>query len=287
MSEMIGEVYIVLGMHRSGTSMVAGMLHRAGVSMGLPQDFYPPSSKENIKGFYENVHFRRVNDSILRIYGYVTKQWNPTFERSEQLRDSWALRNLPRIRFLRGLGYLYLVLKRRWLGHTMRSLLRRYSTRFGRWGWKDPRQMLTLPEWYTEIRALRMVNDLRVVFVFRHPLSVAVSMRKRGDIQTVAHGLAVWHLYNREAISFVRAHSIPTVVVSYESLVGGTPSTHAALRSFLQEPLSAPEILSFIDADLNRSGQERDCVELRGLDPDVNCLYEQLIGLSDSVIGLE
>jgi hypothetical protein len=48
---------IVLGCYRSGTSAVAGILHRLGVVMG--KEFDKPA-KSNPKGYYEDLEFKRV-----------------------------------------------------------------------------------------------------------------------------------------------------------------------------------------------------------------------------------
>jgi len=52
----------VVGMHRSGTSAVAGVLHRLGVFMG--DDLLPPS-ETNPKGYFEDRRFVELHTKIL------------------------------------------------------------------------------------------------------------------------------------------------------------------------------------------------------------------------------
>ena len=68
-------ITIILGMHRSGTSTVAGVLHLNKIIMGTYQNFWPRPLTQNPKGFYENydftpnkliVRYRRNTDSIKR-----------------------------------------------------------------------------------------------------------------------------------------------------------------------------------------------------------------------------
>ena len=55
---------VVLGMHRSGTSLACGLLHRAGVYFGESPDLIRPN-EENPKGFWERTDVRALNDSLL------------------------------------------------------------------------------------------------------------------------------------------------------------------------------------------------------------------------------
>ena len=54
---------IVLGMHRSGTSAVSGMLAELGVFMG--SSLYAPQKGVNEKGFFENSLLVDLNEKLL------------------------------------------------------------------------------------------------------------------------------------------------------------------------------------------------------------------------------
>ena len=68
---------MILGMHRSGTSTVAGVLHMNNIAMGTYENFWPRPLSQNPKGFYENFHFRKINDQMLKFSGYDVKSYNP------------------------------------------------------------------------------------------------------------------------------------------------------------------------------------------------------------------
>jgi hypothetical protein len=56
------EIILVLGMHRSGTSCIAGILHAMGLQMG---DNLMQPNNENPKGFFEDSDIVYLNDTIL------------------------------------------------------------------------------------------------------------------------------------------------------------------------------------------------------------------------------
>ena len=58
----------IVGMHRSGTSMVAKLLQQAGLNLGDEADLMPPA-EENPEGFYEHLEFVRLNDEVLNVAG--------------------------------------------------------------------------------------------------------------------------------------------------------------------------------------------------------------------------
>src|SRR5688572_14655735 len=58
----------IVGMHRSGTSMVAKVLQQAGLHLGTEADLMPPAA-ENPEGFFEHLGFVRLNDDVLNAAG--------------------------------------------------------------------------------------------------------------------------------------------------------------------------------------------------------------------------
>ena len=55
---------VVLGMHRSGTSALTGMLHSLGIHLGPEEDLKSPQ-KDNPQGFWENNTLVEFNDRLL------------------------------------------------------------------------------------------------------------------------------------------------------------------------------------------------------------------------------
>jgi hypothetical protein len=60
---------------------------------------------------------------------------------------------------------------------------------------KDPRMCITLPTW------LKLLDDKpAIVFTYRHPLEVALSLKQREEGFTMEHGLRLWIAYNMRAL---------------------------------------------------------------------------------------
>jgi len=76
------------------------------------------------------------------------------------------------------------------------------------WGWKDPRNSLTLPFWR------RIVPDLRLVICLRNPLEVSHSLRVRGDLIRIPL-FQLWLTYYRELLSAIPPEQ--RVVTHYQS----------------------------------------------------------------------
>ena len=68
------------------------------------------------------------------------------------------------------------------------------------WGWKDPRNSLTLRFWQS------LLPNLKTVIIFRNPLEVAYSMHKRNGT-SYALGLRLWEIYNRRLLADTDSHT--------------------------------------------------------------------------------
>src|SRR5918994_5655575 len=67
-SEKLTHGVCVLGMHRSGTSLVAGVLRQLGVDLGPDEEFLPPDPN-NQSGYFELADAVEINNEILAHYG--------------------------------------------------------------------------------------------------------------------------------------------------------------------------------------------------------------------------
>ena len=151
----------IVGMHRSGTSMVAKLLQQAGLNLGDEADLMPPA-EENPEGFYEHLEFVRLNDEVLNAAG---AGWDcppaAGFNWEDSVLDSF------------------------------RARARRMADPLGErlpWGWKDPRTSLTLPFWRSAF------GPLRIVVMVRNPLEVVTSLHRRNAF-SAALGLTLWQIY--------------------------------------------------------------------------------------------
>ena len=214
----------VLGMHRSGTSMVARALNLMGCYFGA-EGTHTAMNPENPKGFWERVDVRRANDALLQGSGF---DWDRV---SGFSLDRLPERLVSRYRDTCARIFLELDAHRPWLV-------------------KEPRLCLLLP----------LLRDLlerpAAVVVSRDPVEVAMSLEERNGIPRPV-GVALWELYTVHAL---RASSgMPRCFVRHGDLVARPVETIRSLWSdlaalgcdTLREP-PAEEISSFVDPDLYR-----------------------------------
>jgi len=148
---------IIIGMHRSGTTMIASMLRELGLFIG-----------NDLEDNSESMFFINHND-------WLFHQCGGAWDNPDAIK--WLYKNPDILRltdeYLRvrvgGLPVLpYLGLKR-FLSDANPIRGMRQEV----WGWKDPRTTYTLPFW------LRLFPGAKVIHIYRHGVSVAASLRAR------------------------------------------------------------------------------------------------------------
>lgn len=161
---------LILGMHRSGTSAITGVLHPLGVQLG--SRLFAPQAGVNEKGFWEHSDVVAANDDILRLMGSYWDDFLPI------LTEQWRIPEL--------------LSQEKRLAHYLQRDFRHAQL----WAVKDPRICRLLPLW---LRVLDQqgVNS-RFLFVVRHPAEVAASLARRDQI-SYERSLLLWLAYNLEA----------------------------------------------------------------------------------------
>jgi hypothetical protein len=191
---------VIFGMHRSGTSAVAGFLAKSGFFAGEEADLLA-AAEDNPKGFFERTDVNELNDSLLAEAGGA---WDepPGRDRVAENGLSW----LPRVDDL--------------LGELVSQAAGRPLVL------KDPRISLLLPAW------LPVLDERRFVFVMidRSPMDVALSMRKR-DGRPLYVALALWQLYTQDLLEGLNGRRV--LVVRYEDFVEDPARTTAWLTGEL------------------------------------------------------
>lgn len=165
---------IVIGMHRSGTSLVAAMLAALGVFMG-PECCLDPGEERGgvsearlLNGYAEAVDFRNLNDGMLSRAGAAWDGIEPFLQRRERSQFAWSSVCLLQVATFGCLQSRYL-----------RPLPKAFR---GPWGWKDPRNSLTLPYW------LQLFPEARILHVRRGPEAVVDSLHRRAQIWNQSSG---------------------------------------------------------------------------------------------------
>lgn len=194
-----GRPVVVLGMHRSGTSVVAGVLHELGLSLSIPEDVLPAQSY-NLSGLWESAALQTLNNQVMALCG-------GTWAYPPELDGAWADSDM------------------------MCQLMRQAREIFPRvypstqWVWKDPRTCITLPFW---LRAIP--TKPAAVIVIRNPLDVASSLQTR-DGYGKAHSLALWERYTRSAV--LNAAGLSAALIHYDDLMAEPRRTISGLAQYL------------------------------------------------------
>lgn len=229
-------VLVITGMHRSGTSFTASLLHAAGLFLG---DRLMGQHASNPLGHFEDLDFYDLHRQMLRSCGFHedgfscrgTPQPDPSF-RDEALR-----------------------------------LVEQRRTRGTSWGWKDPRSTLLLDFWHG------VIPEARFLFVFRSPWDVVDSLYRRGDVEFAANpvlALDVWKHINGLIVEFARSHPDLVLVRDFKQIATEPEETLTSVRERfgipLGEPVSTfrPEWMSAAPADRADliAGLAPECVEL-------------------------
>lgn len=173
---------LVLGMHRSGTSVVAGVVERLGFHGGPRETMIAPDAN-NSDGYWEQGPLVQWHDELLATLGGWASA-PPKLDRRAVV-DAAA---------------------------GTASVVDRIPSMFAQpWFLKDPRQCLLLPAW-DEAHGHR---DLAIV-VAREPDGVVDSLVRRNNYSP-ALALALWERYNHDLLA--NATGRRAVVVRYDELL--------------------------------------------------------------------
>lgn len=191
---------LVLGTHRSGTSLVAGMLHYLGVPMGPPgaDDRWILPNWSNPTGQFENPEFTDLLHRFLDFDGEEPR-WDPAWNDL----GARTARFLPE--FVR--------------------LVRR--TESERWGWKQPWTLLILEA------LLPHLQNPRFVVVRRDLAQIVDSIHRRDGLGVGESEQVSGELLGRME-RLLRAHpAIPSLTLEYSEVVRDPPTAVARLVEFV------------------------------------------------------
>lgn len=239
----MSDAVVVLGMHRSGTSFLVRALNLAGLWLGEPAHLATIEGRAmsgNPKGNYEHREAVAINELILR-------------------RSSGAWFSPPP-QILGDAGD----------GQRIRAFCARLqATRpreYARWGWKDPRTVLTLDVWRGTLPC-----RLFAVATFRHPTAVARSLLMRNRLPLDA-GYALWCHYNRQLLRHLQ--TLPHVLVRFDVDAAQLIARTLSLCTTLQLRADESAITAWHDAALVRN--TADSAEL-GHVPEVAAVWHELL----------
>lgn len=164
---------IILGMHRSGTSCLAGSLQESGIYFGDVST----ENKYNKKGNRENNDVMALNQSIL-----------------ENNNGSWRIPP----------NNIKWTQKHELEASVIVNHFENQSTH-STWGFKDPRTLLTFSFWN------KILPNAALVGTVRSPQAVALSLNARDPNISITDGLQLWFYYNKILLSLLKTKPFPLI----------------------------------------------------------------------------
>lgn len=208
---------IVIGMHRSGTTLLTSVLEKLGVNMG------------SLKGFdtEESLPFQCLNDALFSI---THSHWDFPTPLVNELEANQEVFSRIFWECLQSWPFLF-------HNRNFKKLINNSSETV--WGWKDPRNTFTLPIW------LRLFPEARVVHIYRNGIDVAQSLKTRNfklpendDISLrtlkLVGGLILWQEYIEKAfknLTLLADHN--QLNICYENLNQDSNNQIKRLVSFI------------------------------------------------------
>ncbi len=226
---------VIIGMHRSGTSLLARILKDIGVFMG-----------KKLQGDHESTYFLDINE-------WIFQQANASWDNPYNMNyiDDYFIEQTS-IRIIR---YLKSFRNYEYFGYDKKISLINFNNIKFAWGWKDPRNTFTIDIWK------KIFPKLKIIHIYRNPIDVANSLRVREEkvrrkkitlnklikdsflignsgfsssvrTNNIYQGVCLWSEYTEKAFSCIE---------NYDGL-------NLRYESFLENPKTIlSDILSFIE----------------------------------------
>jgi len=169
----MSQLYCITGMHRSNTSAFAKVLSNSGLYFG--EDLLG-ASQHNVYGYFEDKFIIEHEQKL--IDKYATGKFRNWYCDDYIKAIDWQFDKKDLIE-----------------GKKLLDKLEDNKT----YVWKSPRSVLLLDYW------VQVIPSLKYLFIVRHPLLVAESLVRRGDmwkfhkfkLLQMRHAINIWHAYNK------------------------------------------------------------------------------------------
>ncbi|MEA2029408.1 MAG: hypothetical protein U9N49_10590, partial [Campylobacterota bacterium] len=179
---------LVLGMHRSGTSALAGVLSLLDVYLGSS---LMEANEGNKKGYFENTILYKINEKLLASIG---SSWRDIFY------CTYKLKTIDK----RLLDELQQFLENEF-EHSNTFLI------------KDPRLAYLFPIYEQVLKRLKI--DIKIIIPYRNPIEVANSLQKR-DKMSIEQGMLLWCYSFLLSEKFSRSYD--RIFVDFDDLISNS-----------------------------------------------------------------
>ncbi|GEM_PF-1598324 len=240
---------LILGMHRSGTSVLAGCMNILGMNLG---GALMPGNEANQSGYFENRDIVLAHDILLRDLGC---RWDMVGSLPRNWQESDAA--------LKAQETLTRILQQQFLDKDVPFAV------------KDPRICRLMPLWRRVLKGLNIKPD--AVLVLRHPMEVARSLQERDSFDSLK-GHLLWLVHNREALAASR--DLDHMFITFDQLLSDPVNALDRLTSLpslahLDPRKSAGDIIRFVRPELKHHHQHPSEKISDDLFNHYSWLYEQ------------
>ncbi|MDM8531878.1 sulfotransferase [Anaerolineales bacterium HSG25] len=212
-------IYVVLGMHKSGTTLISNILHHSDINMG---DFNVQRSYDQ-GNQYEREDTLALNKDILGLTSYrIIDKPVPTVI---------TLTATQRTR--------------------MQEIIQTCNQKHTIWGFKDPRTTLTYSLWKSELPAHK------IIAIYRTPSEIWPRFRYSGwkeaylNPQNAWNCIDRWCEHNQRILDTLYTTPMPYIILNYQTLMA-TTTEFERLQTFIGQPLNDQR-----KSNLYRSRQKR------------------------------
>jgi len=214
--------YFILGMHRSGTSALGGVLNIMGLEFGSE---LMKADEGNPKGYFENNFVYRLNKKILNEHNSKWDDYSFTMDKISDSNKNIYIKEAKSI--------------------IMKEF--RYAENFAI---KDPRICLLFPIWEQACHDLKI--NIKIILPFRNPKEVALSLKKRNNF-SMEQSLLLWTHYFLSAEYLSRKYK--RIFLSFDELLGNTEKVLEQLYAFsgLEKHQSLGLIDNFLDHNIKNN----------------------------------
>lgn len=175
-------------MHRSGTSVVTQLCQAIGAYLGEKNELMV-ATEYNPDGYFENERISHINDKILRLSG---REWYSLGKLDEDF------------------GFMHMEKVLMELKNEIENLFQKGDMV----AVKDPRISILLSSWERVLDELEI--EVSYIWVFRNPLEVAESLKKRNGYSR-DHSLLLWVYYNLSILRFLKEKNY--LLINYRDIL--------------------------------------------------------------------
>jgi len=218
---------VVLGMHRSGTSALTGMLQMLGIELG--NEILAPSD-ENIKGFFENIDILNLNEKILSENNSSWDDTNYNLIIDSEKKEKYVSEAKKIIEDNFSYNKIFVI--------------------------KDPRLCITFPIWEQALAELNIM--IKIILPYRNPFETAKSLKKRDGFST-EKSLLLWTKYFYLSELYTRKYK--RIFIGFDELVQDTLAQIETIKKFVGIRKKNNDILKFIEKDLKHQNISFDNIK--------------------------